>query len=305
MMEAIRPPVDPAQIDRELGPGSLVRSFRGIAIHVIDGRNVPAVMEEIGRIRETEFRAEGGGTGKPVDVDDYDIGDRPFRQLVAWDTQSSEIVGMYRFVAAAEARSHDAYELPTARLFDFSPAFKDDVLPHTIELGRSVVNRSAKRAVMGLFAAWSGLGAIVAEFPEYRHFFGKFTTYPSFDPKALALLLGFLDIYCGDPDAMVVPKPELAVTTDPGARDVFCGSDYASDYELLAEKLKELGQMIPPLVISYLGLTSTMKCYGTARNPYFGNVLETAILINIADIGQKQWKRFVTSYESKNPAALR
>lgn len=306
MTVPLRDPVSADLIRSELPPERFVRAFRGIEIYSVDGRQAPAVMEEIGRIREREFRAEGGGTGKASDIDEYDTGEPAFRQLVAWDPEAGELIGMYRYLRAADARRADgSYGLPTARLFEFSPVFCEEVLPYTIELGRSVVNRSARRAIMGLFCVWAGLGALVVELPECRYFFGKFTTYPSYHPAARAALFRFLGLYCADPDCLVYPREALRVQADSEIElPAYAGTDYEADYELLRIRAAEVGEAIPPLVISYLALTRSLRCFGTARNPHFGNVLESAILVPIADIGAKQRARFIASYESVNPAAI-
>ena len=56
-------------------------------------------MREVGRLREYTFRAAGGGTGKEMDIDAYDIADSPFKQLIVWSPQDKEIVGGYRFLS--------------------------------------------------------------------------------------------------------------------------------------------------------------------------------------------------------------
>lgn len=295
--QTIREPVDPGLISQELDEQMLVREFRGVRIYVTTARQSPHTMEEIGRIRETEFRAEGGGTGRSVDIDEFDTGERPFRQLIAWDPENQEIIGMYRFLPGWELPTADGGGLPTARLFAFSSRFADEILPSAVELGRSVVNRSAKRAIMGLFAVWSGLGALVAEEPGLRYFFGKFTTFPDYHPEARSLLDAFLRTHCADPDRLVIPRKEFRVdAASDGGKPGFSGN-YEADYQALQDSLKELGEMVPPLVISYLGLSRTMRCFGTARNPHFGDVFESAILIDVRDIGRKQYARFVDTYE--------
>ena len=42
-------------------------------IYVVTAHNAPNVMREIGRLREIAFRAAGGGTGKSMDIDEYDV----------------------------------------------------------------------------------------------------------------------------------------------------------------------------------------------------------------------------------------
>ena len=50
----------------ELTPERRLRSTNkgGNEIYVVDGREAPNVMREIGRLREIAFRSAGGGTGK-------------------------------------------------------------------------------------------------------------------------------------------------------------------------------------------------------------------------------------------------
>ena len=47
-------------------------------IYVVTAHNAPNVMKEIGRLREIAFRAAGGGTGKAMDFDEYDIMPNPY-----------------------------------------------------------------------------------------------------------------------------------------------------------------------------------------------------------------------------------
>jgi hypothetical protein len=300
MSQSVREPVSRDLLKAELTERTFVRSIRGIDVHVTDAHRSPQVMQEIGRIREVEFREDGGGTGKTVDIDGYDTGSPPFKQLVAWDPENEEIIGMYRYIEAASVRDESgSFRLPTARLFEFSRQFRESILPHTVELGRSVVNRNAKRAVMGLFAAWSGLGAIIGTHPDYRYLFGKFTMYPEYNARARSLIQDFLKRYCPDPDGLLHPPEGLSVGLAPDYESPYLGDSYKSDYNRMVESVSRSGESIPPLVISYLGLSDTMRCFGTARNDHFGGVFESAILIKVADIKEKQWKRYISSFDGQ------
>jgi hypothetical protein len=284
-----------AALAHELAGHERVRSVKGLDVYSVTADDAPRMMAEIGRIRETEFRKQGGGTGRPADLDRFDLGDNPYRQLVVWDAQQQEIVAAYRYILCRDALgsgSHPA--LATEVLFEFSDEFRTGYLPYAIELGRSVVNRRARRRFLGLFAAWAGLGALVREHRDVRYFFGKVTTYPTYNIAARDALLYFLRLHFPDPAMLVRPRRHLEVEPlSVGPVSLFRGRDYDTDYSMLRTHLKELGELIPPLMISYLGLTRTMKTFGTARNPEFGNVDETAILITIADINQGARARFI------------
>src|SRR5438445_11450783 len=66
-------------------------------IYIIIHQNSPSVMKEIGRLRELTFRHAGGGTGKEIDIDEYDISQHPYQQLLVWNPEDKEIVGAYRY----------------------------------------------------------------------------------------------------------------------------------------------------------------------------------------------------------------
>ena len=52
-------------------------------IYIVTAFDSPNVMREIGRLREIAFRAAGGGTGKAVDIDEFDTMENPYQQLIA------------------------------------------------------------------------------------------------------------------------------------------------------------------------------------------------------------------------------
>jgi hypothetical protein len=292
--------IDPALLSSELTSDRLLRVAKNLEIYIVTAKEAPHVMAEIGRIREIEFRKEGGGTGQEVDIDEFDMGEVSYRQLVVWDPAAQELVAMYRYILCRDAVYPDrSSSLATAKLFTFSDRFQQDYLPYTIELGRSVVNRSAKKAHLGLWVAWCGLGALVREYPEMQYFFGKVTMYPTYNTLARDILLYFLQLYCPDSEALVFPKEELRVTpiTDSASLAArFTGCDYQEDYLNLKHQLRKLGESIPPLINSYLDLTRHIRCFGTAYNLQFGNVEETAMLISIANIHEKYRQRYVDSY---------
>ena len=65
-MKPIIDPVAREEIERELTAEKKIRNTNkaGNEIYVITSANSPAVMREIGRLREVSFREAGGGTGE-------------------------------------------------------------------------------------------------------------------------------------------------------------------------------------------------------------------------------------------------
>ncbi len=99
-MEAIIPPVEREALRQELTEERFVRKTNNgdNEIYIISDVDSPLTMQEVGRLRELSFRDSGGGTGKAVDIDDYDIGENGFKQLIVWNPEDQAIMGGYRFI---------------------------------------------------------------------------------------------------------------------------------------------------------------------------------------------------------------
>ena len=101
-------------------------------IYIITAQDSPNTMKEIGRLREIAFRAAGGGTGMSMDIDEYDIMDNPYKQLLVWNPEAEEILGGYRYILGTDVRfdEHGAPILATAHMFNFSDKFLKEYLPY-------------------------------------------------------------------------------------------------------------------------------------------------------------------------------
>ncbi|MBL7918530.1 MAG: GNAT family N-acetyltransferase, partial [Bacteroidia bacterium] len=133
-------------------------------IYIINHHNSPNVMREIGRLREVTFRHAGGGTGKEIDLDEFDLSTHPYEQLLVWNPIDKEIVGAYRYILCKNAEYvNGEVKLATTELFHFSAQFYKEYLPYTIELGRSFIQpqyQPSEQFRKGLFSLdnlWDGL----------------------------------------------------------------------------------------------------------------------------------------------------
>ena len=74
-MEDIIAPIDREVLKAELTPERRLRTTNKShnEIYIINWKNAPNVLKEIGRLREIAFRSAGGGTGKSLDLDEYDL----------------------------------------------------------------------------------------------------------------------------------------------------------------------------------------------------------------------------------------
>ena len=291
-MEDIIAPIDKEVLKSELTEDKRLRftNKSNNEIYIVTWKNAPNVLKEIGRLREIAFRAAGGGTGKSMDLDEYDLMENPYQQLIVWDPEAEEILGGYRYLLGDEVE-FDADGKPllaTAHMFNFSEKFLKDYLPTTIELGRSFVTleyQSTRAGSKGLFALdnlWDGLGALTVVMPQVKYFFGKMTMYSSYNRFGRDMILYFLKKHFNDKDKLITPMQPLLIETDEKVLEkLFCYDTFKEDYKVLNTEVRKLGYNIPPLVNAYMSLSPTMRMFGTAINDGFGDVEETGILIAV------------------------
>jgi len=306
-MKEIIPPVPRDLIIKDLTPEKFVRTTNnaGNELYIVTAHDSPNLMREIGRLRELTFRTAGGGTGKSVDIDDFDTAGNPYKQLIVWDPEKQDILGGYRFhICTSKSADCIKEELATSRLFNFSEKFINEYLPHLIELGRSFVQpayQSTSRMSKGIFALdnlWDGLGTLVVNNPTKKYFFGKVTMYKNYNQRARNLILYFLEKHFPDNENLVIPKEPLQTNIDvKEMKHIFTGETYMEDYRILSQSVRVFGENIPPLINAYMNLSPSLKTFGTVNNPYFGNVEETAMMISINDLYAQKVERHIQGYD--------
>lgn len=315
-MEEIISPVDVALLKSELTDDKKLRvtNKSNNDIYVVTSQDSPNVMREIGRLREEAFRTAGGGTGKSLDIDEFDTMSNPCKQLIVWDPEREKIIGGYRYILGTDV-AFDAEGQPviaTSHLFKFSQNFIDNYLPQTIELGRSFVSleyqstRMGSKSVFALDNLWDGLGALTVIMPQAKYFFGKVTMYPNYHRGGRDMILYFLKKHFADKDNLIAPIRPLEIETDEKLLEqLFSGDTFKDDYKILKAEISKLGYSIPPLVNAYMGLSPTMRMFGTAINYGFGDVEETGILIAINEILEEKRIRHIESFVKANPDTVR
>ena len=316
MEEQIIEAVDKALLKKELTPDRQLRMTNksNNEVYVITAHNAPNVMREIGRLREIAFREAGGGTGKSMDIDEFDTMPNSYKQLIVWNPEAEEIIGGYRYILGTDVDiAVDGQPiLATSHMFHFSRKFMEEYMPQTIELGRSFVSvpyQSSKMGAKSLFALdnlWDGLGALTVIMPNVKYFFGKMTMYPSYIRKGRDMILYFLKKHFEDKENLVIPVEPLKIETDPDElKAIFCEDDFRADYRILNNEIRKMGYNIPPLVNAYMNLSPTMRLFGTAINDGFGDVEETGILIAMDEILEEKRMRHIDSYIKAHPEHMR
>ena len=315
MEEKIIQPVERELLRSELTPNKQLRltNKSNNEIYIVTAQDSPNVMREIGRLREIAFRNAGGGTGKALDIDEFDTMEGGYKQLIVWNPDAEDIIGGYRFIYGTDWKMNADGQplLATSHMFKFSNRFLTDYMSYTVELGRSFVAveyqsiRKGTKSIFALDNLWDGLGALTVINPKLKYFFGKMTMYPSYIRRGRDMILYFLKKHFDDKENLITPMKPLIIETDPKELEtLFSADDFKADYKILNREIRALGYNIPPLVNAYMGLSPTMKLFGTAINNGFGDVEETGILIAVDEILEEKRVRHIDSFIAENRETL-
>ena len=303
-MEPVIEPVSREALTAELTPQTLLRTTNraGNELYVV-GPKAVNVIREIGRLREIAFRADGGGTGKALDIDEFDTDPAfGYRQLVLWDPDAQEIIGGYRFCICDQALYNREGQpvLTSSHMFQFSKKFIKEYLPYTLELGRSFVSidyqssKSGAKSIYALDNLFDGIAALGVLYKKrIKYFFGKATIYREYPTQARELVMCFLKKYFGKGHRLIKIRKEVKLDRSTRRRyyHLFKGKDFKEGYRILKAEIQKMGVSIPPLVNTYMNLSPSMIYFGTGINDEFGDVYDSGILVTFMDMYPEKRER--------------
>ncbi len=274
---------DPRNVVRELaGLPSECRLLESgdFQVFAATAGQIPILTREIGRLREATFRTVGEGTGKPLDLDRFDV---HYRHLFAWDQSAGRLVGAYRLGFTEDILDREGISgLYTHTLFQYDRRFLDRIGP-AIELGRSFVTAEYQRSYAALLLLWKGIARIVSRRPECRRLFGVVSVSAEFDSMTQRLLMAFLKVNNFDSRSagLVTPRTPPRSQRQRGdesellvrlTRDI-------DDVDELVREIESDRRNVPILLRQYLKLNG--QVLGFNIDPAFGHVLDALMLIDL------------------------
>jgi len=290
----IASPVDPEAMAREvaaLPAESQLAASGDLSAYIARARQIPAVLREIGRLREVTFRAAGEGTGHSIDLDAFDP---HYQHLFVWNRKAREIVGAYRLAGTDTTRDQYGIRgLYTASLFEYGSEFLDRMGP-ALELGRSFVRMEYQRGFAPLLLLWKGIGKHVARNPQYRILFGPVSISNQYHSISRQLMVSFLERH------VLKEWAGLVATRNPfRPRTPNAASNAAFDLEELAAVVSDLEPSqtgVPVLLRQYVKLGG--KLLGFSVDPEFANTLDGLMVVDLAKTEPKLLERYLGKQEA-------
>ena len=271
----------------------------GKRIVLVEAKNAPFVIQELGRVREIAFRAIGGGTG---DAKDNDLYDNYYKHLILWDDKDLEIVGAYRIGEVSEIIKERGMEgLYTYNLCNFNEYFQD-YTENSVELGRSFVQPKywGSRALDNL---WQGVGAYLAKNPHIKYTYGTVTINAETPKKAVAALVYFYAYHFSCSTGMMRAKtPYFLSNKDKQEFDIlFKDKSYKEGFGILKKYLKDHESVVPTLFKQYAELydEGAVRFFDFSINEELHGVVEGFIIADNSRMKEAKRKRYIKSFEEE------
>lgn len=292
----IAPPENRARLKRELAQAEcLGRTADGKRIYLWqrNGQEEATILRELGRLREIAFRAVGEGSGKRRDIDRYDD---DYQHLILWDEEELEIIGAYRFISCAQQLEKQGLEgLYSHSLFDYDERMAN-IMQHGIELGRSFI-QPRYWGRRGLDYLWSGIGAYLARYPQYRYLFGPVSISGGLPPDARDLLVAFYRLWFPPTHPLAISRQPYPASL-PNVLAQFSGRDYTEDLIRLKSLLGNLGCGIPPLYKQYSELCEPggVQFIDFGSDPDFNYCVDGLVLVDLTRLKTSRYQRYIEAH---------
>jgi putative hemolysin len=278
-----------AEVERLPGQARLCE-LGDLQVFITEARPIPAVLREIGRLREVTFRAVGEGTGRACDLDRFD---ETYLHLFMWNKAKSEVVGSYRFGRVDELlAAHGGRGLYTSSLFKFRAGFLERLGP-ALELGRSFVRAEYQRKATSLALLWRGIGEFLVRNPAYKVLFGPVSISRDYHDLSRRLMIEYLEQNHAARDFthLVKAKNPPRQRLDRGERRALALVRDPDDVSALVSEIEEDNKGMPVLLRHYLRLNARVLSFNV--DPAFGHCTDGLILVDLRTADPKMLKRFM------------
>ncbi len=271
-----RPEMTTTQLKSEvetLDPSSRLATQGSLEVYLATAREIPLILPEIGRLREISFQAVGEGTGREIDLDEFD---QHYLHLFLWDPEAEQVAGAYRLaptdVVMATQGSAGLY---CSTLFEFESPFLDHLNP-ALELGRSFVAPRYQKSLAPLLALWKGIAAYVSRNPRYHRLFGPVSISQDYTALSQDIIVKFLRENRWNKELGPLVKPLNPFPGNPQISPLLESIDQVSARVSEAEAD---GKGIPVLLKQYLKLNATLLEFNL--DPAFSDCLDALILVDL------------------------
>src|SRR5580692_128038 len=243
-------------------------------------REIPQLLQEVGRLREVTFRGAGEGTGKSRDLDSFDD---YYSHILLWHKTRQELVGAYRAGNTAEILAeHGIGGLYTSTLFRYDEKIFQKLGP-ALELGRSFVRPEYQRQYAPLLLLWKGIARMVARRPEVPVLFGAVSISNDYSAASREMIYRFFEAHMQEDELAGLIEPRRPFR--PGLlRRWDCSGMHRAlrDLDELSQPITDVeadGKGLPILLRQYAKIGGKLLGFNVDRK--FSNVLDGLVVVDL------------------------
>jgi putative hemolysin len=261
-----------------LRPECRLSEDRDLSVFLAKADEIPAVLPEIGRLRELTFRAVGEGTGKALDLDRFDS---YYHHLFVWNRVKEEVVGAYRFGDMREILARYGPDgLYTNTLFEYDRRLFE-VVGDGLELGRSFVRPEYQRQYSPLLLLWKAIAHLVCTRPQHAVLFGAVSISGEYSRTSRELLVNYYGSHLRSELSQYV-RPRRSFRTRRLREWEIRQLTSMLSPDVLADTIADVekdGKSIPILLKQYVKLGGELLGFNVDRD--FSNVVDGLILVDL------------------------
>jgi putative hemolysin len=287
-----------AEIERlRKGDARLLQS-KNYEVFFASADKIPAILYELGRLREITFREVGEGTNESLDIDQYD---KYYHHMFLWDDSTKQVAGAYRMGLGSEIYKKygiDGFYLHD--LFRFEPELYD-MMSKSIEMGRAFIIKDYQQKPMPLFLLWKGVVHLTLHYPEHKFLIGGVSISNQFSDFSKSLMIEFMKSHYYDPyiAQYVHPKKEYKVKLKDADKD-FVFEEAEADlnkFDKFIEEVEPGNLRLPVLIKKYIKQNARVIAFNV--DPLFNNAIDGLMYIRIADLPESTVKPVMEEFQAE------
>lgn len=267
-------------------------------IFLCKSAEIPAILHELGRLREITFREVGEGTNNDLDLDRYD---NYYHHMFLWDNEAEKICGAYRMGLGAEIYAkYGINGFYLNELFRFESELYP-MMSQSIEMGRAFIIKEYQQKPMPLFLLWKGVVHTTLRYPEHKYLIGGVSISNQFSDFSKSLMIEFMRSHYYDPyiAQYVTPKMEYKVNLKDSEKDLIFSETDAdlNKFDKFIEDVEPGKLRLPVLIKKYIKQNAKVIAFNV--DPLFNNAIDGLMYIKIADLPESTVKPVMEEFEAE------
>ncbi|HMB63475.1 MAG TPA: lysophospholipid acyltransferase family protein [Eudoraea sp.] len=295
---AVRTEVIQGEIEKLREKECRLLQSKNYEVFLAQKRDMPFILNEIGRQREVTFRAIGEGTNNSIDLDRFD---EYYHHLFLWDDDEKTIVGAYRMGMGSDIFKElgiDGFYLQD--LFGFEPELYG-MMSQSIEMGRAYIVKEYQQKPMPLFLLWKGIVHTTLRHPEHKYLIGGVSISNQFSNFSKSLMIEFMKSNYWDPYVAqyIRPKKEFKVKLKDADKEFVFDETEAdlNKFDKLIEEVEPGSLRLPVLIKKYIKQNAKVVAFNV--DPLFNNSVDGLMYIKIADLPESTVKPVMEEFQAE------